>query len=270
MSAPDPSSGEAVGAIEVKGVYAAYQRQQVLTDINLSLKKGIWTAVMGPNGAGKSTLFHLLTGGMAPLEGNISALGEPIKAVRRKGQIAYMAQKDAIEWDFPISVRDCVMSGRFGHMRLDPWHLRLLPMRKPHRRHQLAVDNALAAVDMQSHAHRHIDALSGGQKKRVLLARCLAQGADILLLDEPLAGVDTLSEALILDVLAGERAAGKTVIMVTHDMPGARQRVDEVVLINGVIKGVGSPSVMLTEARLAELAVSRTASEPIEAKGGTS
>jgi manganese/iron transport system ATP-binding protein len=116
----------------------------------------------------------------------------------------------------------------------------------------------LEAVDMLALAKRPIGALSGGQKKRVLLARTLAQQANILLLDEPLAGVDPPSERLILDVLAREREAGRTVIMVTHDMPGARRHVDHVVLINRFIRGVGAPDEMLSDAKLAELAVSST------------
>ncbi|PRY65744.1 manganese/iron transport system ATP-binding protein [Vreelandella songnenensis] len=245
-----------VAAIEVQGLYAAYQRQTVLENINLVFPTGKWTAIVGPNGAGKSTLFHVLTGSMKALEGRVNAFGEPIGKHRRAGQIAYMAQREAIEWDFPVSVWDTVMGGRYGHMRKDALWRRLLPSRWHHVRHAEAVHDALVAVDMREHAARPIGALSGGQKKRVLLARALAQQASILLLDEPLAGVDPPSEKLILAVLRREREAGKTVIMVTHDMPGARLYVDHVVLINRFIRGTGTPEEMLSEAKLAELAVS--------------
>ena len=114
-------------AIRVEGVYAAYQRQAVLSDINLDFPRGRWTAIVGPNGAGKSTLFRVLTGSMSPLKGKVSAFGEPIFHARRAGRIAYMAQREAIEWDFPISVWDTVMTGRFGHMRGDPLWRRLVP-----------------------------------------------------------------------------------------------------------------------------------------------
>ena len=167
-----------------------------------------------------------------------------------------MAQREAIEWDFPISVWETVMGGRYGHMRNDALWRRLLPARWYAPTHREIVHNALADVNMLALADRPIGALSGGQKKRVLLARTLAQQAKILLLDEPLAGVDPPSEQLILDVLKREREAGRTVIMVTHDMPGARRNVDHVVLINRVVRGSGKPEEMLSDARLAELVVS--------------
>lgn len=245
-----------IAAIEVKGLYAAYQRQPVLEDIRLAFPAGQWTAIVGPNGAGKSTLFHILTGSMKPLRGHIEAFGEAIERHRKAGSIAYMAQREAIEWDFPISVRDTVMSARYGHMRQDPFWRRLLPSRWQSARHHQAVQKALNDVDMLALAERPIGALSGGQKKRVLLARALAQDARILLLDEPLAGVDPPSEQLILNVLKREREAGRTIVMVTHDMPGARRYVDHVVLINRFIRGEGSPDEMLNDTKLAELAVS--------------
>lgn len=250
--------GDAPVAIDIKGLYAAYQRQPVLENINLQFPANKWTAIVGPNGAGKSTLFHVLTGSMKALRGKVQAFGEPISTHRKAGHIAYMAQREAIEWDFPVSVWETVMGGRYGHMRHDPLWRRLLPSRWYDRRHGEVVYNALQSVDMLGLAERPIGALSGGQKKRVLLARTLAQQANILLLDEPLAGVDPPSEQLILDVLARERKAGRTVIMVTHDMPGARRHVDHVVLINRFIRGVGSPDEMLSDAKLAELAVSST------------
>lgn len=252
------STPSAVAAIEVKGLYVAYQRHTVLENIELAFPKGKWTAIVGPNGAGKSTLFHVLTGSMKPLQGSVKAFDEPIAMHRRAGHIAYMAQREAIEWDFPVSVWEAVMGGRYGHMRNDALWRRLLPARWHHARHSEAVRDALIAVDMLAYADRAIGELSGGQKKRVLLARALAQQANILLLDEPLAGVDPPSEKLILSVLRREREAGKTVIMVTHDMPGARRYVDHVVLINRFVRGTGTPEDMLSEAKLAELAVSST------------
>ncbi|MGP9640106.1 MULTISPECIES: metal ABC transporter ATP-binding protein [unclassified Halomonas] len=248
--------GDALVAIDIKGLYAAYQRQPVLENITLQFPAGKWTAIVGPNGAGKSTLFHVLTGSMKALRGKVQAFDEPIGTHRKAGHIAYMAQREAIEWDFPVSVWETVMGGRYGQMRQDRLWRRLLPSRWYHPRHVEAVHSALAAVDMLALAECPIGALSGGQKKRVLLARSLAQQANILLLDEPLAGVDPPSERLILNVLAKEREAGRTVIMVTHDMPGARRHVDHVVLINRFIRGTGSPDEMLSDAKLAELAVS--------------
>ncbi|PCF97439.1 metal ABC transporter ATP-binding protein [Vreelandella nigrificans] len=251
-----PLCESAPAAIDITNLYAAYHRQPVLENINLSFPAGKWTAIVGPNGAGKSTLFHVLTGGMSPLRGRVKAFGEPIAFHRKAGNIAYMAQREAIEWDFPISVWETVMGGRYGHMRHDPLWRRLLPARWYAASHRDAVHKALEDVNMLALSDRPIGALSGGQKKRVLLARALAQQAKILLLDEPLAGVDPPSEQLILDVLKRERASGRTVIMVTHDMPGARRYVDHVVLINRFVRGSGLPEEMLSTTKLAELAVS--------------
>lgn len=191
----------------------------------------------GPEWGRKSTLFHVLTGSMKALRGKVQAFGEPISTHRKAGHIAYMAQREAIEWDFPVSVWETVMGGRYGHMRHDPLWRRLLPSRWYDSRHGEAVYNALQSVDMLGLAERPIGALSGG-RKRVLLARTLCPAGQYFTLDEPLAGVDPPSEQLILDVLAREREAGRTVIMVTHDMPGARRHVDHVVLINRFIRGL--------------------------------
>lgn len=245
-------------AIEARGLYAAYQDQPVLSDVSLSLPQGKWTAIIGPNGAGKSTLFNLLIGNLAPLRGELRVFNESAAIHRRAGHIAYMAQRENMEWDFPISVRETVMTGRYGLMRNDPLWRRLLPQRWSNPAHAEAVAAALEAVDMTSYARRPIGALSGGQKKRVLLARALAQQANILLLDEPLAGVDSPSEALILDVLDRERKSGRTIVMVTHDLPSTRRYADQVLLINRVVVGAGSPAAMLSDAMLARLASGQT------------
>ncbi|EWH02301.1 metal ABC transporter ATP-binding protein [Halomonas sp. BC04] len=188
-------SSSRVPAIEARGLYAAYQDQPVLMDVSLSLPQGKWSAIIGPNGAGKSTLFNLLIGNLSPLRGELRVFNEPAAMHRRAGHIAYMAQRENMEWDFPISVWETVMTGRYGLMRTDPLWRRLLPQRWSNPAHAAAVEEALEAVDMASYARQPIGALSGGQKKRVLLARALAQQASILLLDEPLAGVDSPSEA---------------------------------------------------------------------------
>lgn len=252
---------DAVPALETTRLCAAYHQQPVLENVTLSLPQGEWTAIVGPNGAGKSSLLKLIMGGLAPLRGELSVLGERPSMQRRMGNIAYMAQQENMEWDFPISVRETVLTGRYGLMRQDPLWRRLLPQRWAEPNHRQAVEAALEAVDMADHAARPIGELSGGQKKRVLLARTLAQRARILLLDEPLAGVDPPSEALILATLERERSAGRTIIMVTHDMPSARLHADNVLLINRTLIGVGSPDEMLSDAMLARLAVGTPAAE---------
>lgn len=251
---PHMSDIDGSPAVEAHRLFAAYHRQTVLRDINLALPAGKWTAIVGPNGAGKSTLFHLLTGSMTPLRGHLQVFGEPVAQHRRAGNIAYMAQREAIEWDFPVSVWETVMTGRYGLMRRDARWRRWVPQ-MAHPCHREAVEAALEAVNMRHVAKRPIGALSGGQKKRVLLARTLAQQAKVLLLDEPLAGVDPPSERLILDVLARERAAGRTIIMVTHDMESARQYADQILLINRTVIGFGPPDEMLNDRMLARLAL---------------
>ncbi|QOR37275.1 ABC transporter ATP-binding protein [Billgrantia diversa] len=256
---------EPVPALQARRLCAAYHQQTVLEDITLSLPQGQWTAIVGPNGAGKSSLLNLVIGSLAPLRGELRILGESPASQRRAGNIAYMAQQENMEWDFPISVRDTVLTGRYGLMRHDPLWQRLMPRHWANPSHRQAVEAALKAVDMADYAARPIGALSGGQKKRVMLARALAQQARILLLDEPLAGVDPPSEALILKTLERERSAGRTVIMVTHDMPSARVHADNVLLINRTLVGMGTPDEMLSDAMLARLAVG----EPEARHGGT-
>ncbi|SEL58021.1 metal ABC transporter ATP-binding protein [Ectothiorhodospira marina] len=241
-------------AVEVHHVYAAYHGQPVLEDVDVDLPAGQWTAIIGPNGAGKSTLFRILLGVMKALRGRVRVLGEDPASQRRAGVMAYMAQQEAVEWDFPISVKDTVLTGRYGHMHGDAFWRRILPPRWCDPRHWAVVRQCLEAVNMLDHADRPIGALSGGQKKRVLLARALAQEARILLLDEPLAGVDAASEHLIMEVLDGERRSGHTVIMVTHDMESARRYADKVLLLNRRVVGMGIPEHMLVDEMLARTA----------------
>lgn len=255
---------ESVAALETRGIYAAYHRQPVLEDVSLTLPQQQWTAIIGPNGAGKSSLLKLVIGTLAPLRGELKVLGQSAASQRRAGHIAYMPQQEQMEWDFPISVRDTVLTGRFGLMRHAPLWRRLLPQQWANPSHRRVVQSALEAVDMADCAARPIGDLSGGQKKRVMLARALAQQASILLLDEPLAGVDPPSEALILAALEHERNQGRTIIMVTHDMLGARRHADNVMLINRTLVGMGTPDEMLSDAMLARLAVGA----PSSAGGG--
>lgn len=251
----EPPIADRVPALEINGLYAAYHQEPVLEDVSLSLPQGQWTAIVGPNGGGKSSLLSVVVGSLPPLRGEVRIFGRPALAQRQRGRIAYMAQQERMEWDFPISVRDTVMTGRFGMMRRDPLWQRLLPRRWANPAHRQAVEEALDDVDMLDMARRPIGALSGGQKKRVMLARALAQQAPILLLDEPLAGVDPPSEALIMASLERQRRAGRTLIMVTHDLPGARAHADQVLLINRTVIGMGAPETMLSDSMLARLAI---------------
>ncbi len=242
-SAAQPTSS----AIEVKSLTVAYDGAPVLDAVDLSLPAGQLIAVAGPNGAGKSTLLRALVGSLKPTSGTIRINGTPAERQRRAGQIAYMPQHEHIDWDFPLSVRDVVLSGRFGRMRQEGGWRRFLFPAMAGAAHQRAVAEALGAVDMADHANQPIEMLSGGQRKRVLLARSLVQDARLMLLDEPLVGVDRRSETLIMNVLREQRDEGRTVVMVTHDIVGARDDADFAVLINRRVVGAGEPRSLLSD-----------------------
>ena len=251
----DKRLDEAVPAVEVKDLTVIYDRTPALEHVELTLPAGLLISIVGPNGAGKSTLLRTLVGSLVPAHGRVRIHGEPAENQRRRSLIAYMPQQEQIDWDFPLSVFDVVMSGRYGRIRLEGGWRRLMPPSLVGHHHHQAVRKALEAVNLIDRMDQSIDTLSGGQRKRVLLARALVQDARLLLLDEPLVGVDRRSEALIMDVLRQARSEGRTVVMVTHDIAAARQHADHAVLINRSVVGVGDPRDMLTDDML-----SRTAS----------
>lgn len=236
-------------AVETRGITAAYGGVAALSDIDLRLPSAKIIALVGPNGAGKSTLVKLLSGVMHARQGSLQLFGEPPKKIRRQGDVAYVPQEEHIDRDFPISVREVVFCGRFPRMRQSL--TRFLPLSFAHPSHHEAVRDALEAVQMQDFTRRPIGALSGGQKKRVFLARALAQEARLLLLDEPLAGVDKNSAALIHDLFHRIRDGGKTVLVVTHDLPGLENLADHVVLLNRKVIAEGPPREVLKPELLA-------------------
>ena len=244
----------ATPAVQVEGLSVVYDRAPALENVELSLPAGKLISVVGPNGAGKSTLLRVLVGSLAPTTGSVRVHGESAELQRRRSQIAYMPQQEQIDWDFPLSVRDVVMSGRYGRIRRDGGWRRFMPPSLVREEHRSAVRRALEDVDMYPQRYKSIDALSGGQRKRVLLARALTQDARLLLLDEPLVGVDRGSETLIMEVLRRARSQGRTVVMVTHDIASARRDSDFAVLINRRVVGTGDPREMLTDDMLSRTA----------------
>lgn len=251
---PRIAGGTVEAAVSIRDLTVAYDRDPVLAGVDLDLPAGRLITVLGPNGAGKSTLLRVLAGTLKPLRGEIRINDRPIEEERRKSRIAYMPQQEQLDWDFPLSVRDVVLSGRYGHIRQQGGWQRFLPPSLIRGDHYAAVRRALQDTDMLDRQHASIDSLSGGQRKRVLLARALVQEADLLLLDEPLAGVDGASEELIMRVLRQTRDQGHTVLMVTHDIMGARKSADHVVLINRQLVGQGPPDAMLADDMLARVA----------------
>lgn len=225
-------------AVEVRNLYVAYQHRPVLRGVRLNCPAGVLAAFIGPNGAGKSTLFKAILGLVKPASGSVRVFGEPVERQRRR--IAYVPQRELIDWDFPATVIDVVMMGRVPRLG---W------LRRPGARDRERVLAALEQVGMADYADRPLAALSGGQQQRVFIARALAQEADLLLLDEPFAGVDAATQEVIHELLARLRQQGKTVLVVDHDLSSVH-RYDLVVMINGRLIAFGPPAEVFTDENL--------------------
>lgn len=208
-------------AIETHNLTVAYNRRPVLWDIDFKLPEGQLIGVLGPNGSGKTTLLKSIMGLVQPSSGYVRLFGQSLNAVRSR--ISYVPQRESVDWDFPVSVREVALMGRYRKDKL------LGRLSKAD--HQLA-DEALEKVGMLPFADRQIAQLSGGQQQRVFVARALAQQADLYLMDEPFAGVDAASEEAILNLLKDMKKAGKTVLIVHHDLHTAHQFFDWMVLLN--------------------------------------
>ena len=214
--------------IEVEGLSVSYDRKRVLTNVYLNIEEGKLIGVLGPNGAGKSTLFKAILDLININSGTIRIFGKPINENRRR--IAYVPQRDEVDWTFPATVRDIVMMGRYPGKKL--WQ----SMQKSDVEKANA---AMAELSIQDLATRQIGALSGGQQQRVFLARALCQEADILMLDEPFVGVDITTEEHIIRVLRNLSEAGKTLLVVHHDLATVKAYFDQVMLINQRIIAYG-------------------------------
>ena len=225
--------------LELEGVTARYDGTPALENVSFRVRRGDQVAVVGPNGAGKSTLFNIIAGILKPQQGVVRIAGSgPSDHIC----IGYVPQRNRIDWRFPVNVEDVVMMGRIGKIGL---------LRRPGREDRQKVRDALAKVDMLSFAHRQIGELSGGQQQRVFLARALAQEAELLLLDEPLAGLDMPSQEAILRILSQMRADGITILVATHDLNQAAEKFDQMILLNRRVIAYGPPSEVLTTENLA-------------------
>ena len=191
----------------LRDVTVAYDRHVVLRGVSADIERGQVIGVIGPNGGGKSTLLKAILGIVPLVGGSVSLFGQPASKARRL--MACVPQREVVDWDFPVSVHDVVLMGRYPHMGL---------LRRASQADRDAVESALRRVDMLDHVETQIGRLSGGQQQRVFIARALAQEADLLLLDEPMTGIDASTQELILQVIEEERQRGKIVLLATHDL----------------------------------------------------
>ena len=217
-SAPDPKAP----ALEIQGLAVSYfsEEKLALKDFDITIPSGSALALVGPNGAGKSTLFKAICGLLPIRAGNIRVFGHPLGACHHR--VVYLPQRSEIDWHFPISVLDLVVMGRYVYLG---W------FNTPHKRDIEIARHALKEVNISDLAHRQISKLSGGQQQRVLIARALAQNADLLLLDEPLNAVDASTRQTVGEVLHRVKAQGKTVIVATHYYDKEEGRYDRAIYL---------------------------------------
>ncbi len=211
-----------MAAIEVSELTVRFGSTLALDGVSLSVDPGRVVGLIGMNGSGKSTLFRSVMGAIPIDSGTVLIDGASPAQARRRGIVGYVPQSEAVDWSFPISVREVVMMGRYGALGIT---------RRPRSADRAAVADALSRVELTDLADRQIGQLSGGQRKRAFVARGIAQGASVLLLDEPFAGVDRGSEATMVRLLRELAADGRTVFVSTHDLQGLTQLADEAVLL---------------------------------------
>ena len=211
-----------MAAIEVSELTVRFGSTLALDGVSLSVDPGRVVGLIGMNGSGKSTLFRSMIGAIPIDSGTVLIDGVSPAQARRRGIVGYVPQSEAVDWSFPISVREVVMMGRYGALGIT---------RRPRSADRAAVADALSRVDLTDLADRQIGQLSGGQRKRAFVARGIAQEASVLLLDEPFAGVDRGSEATMVRLLRELAADGRTVFVSTHDLQGLTQLADEAVLL---------------------------------------
>lgn len=226
--------------LEVIDLTVRYDGHKALDGIDFHLHAGERVAVVGPNGAGKSTLFKTIAGVLQPTSGKVNVAGSgPGGHIC----IAYLPQRSAVDWNFPVTVEDVVMMGRTGKLGLLRW---------PRREDRDFVHRCLEEVRMLDLAKRQISELSGGQQQRMFIARALAQEAELMLMDEPLNGLDVNSQEVIFELLDGLRERRVTVMVATHDLEQAAERFDRVMLLNRSLMGFGPAAEVFTPQRLVE------------------
>ncbi len=239
---PKQPQAQVKPAIDVQHLTVSYGPVPALLDVSVSIPQGKLVGIIGPNGSGKSTLMKSMLGFIKPDVGRVKIFGTDVANV--KGRVAYVPQRGTVDWDFPITVGEVAAMGRYSYRRwwqdLQKNDLRL-------------ADDALRKVRMSDFKDRQIGQLSGGQQQRVFMARALAQDADILLLDEPFAGVDAATERAILDVLQETQKAGKTVVVVHHDLGTAAEYFNLIILLKQRLFAFGTPPQVLNPKLLTDV-----------------
>ncbi len=229
-------------SLDVRDVTVAYPNGNVaLHDATFHLSAGTICALVGVNGSGKSTLFKAVMGFVKPVRGTVSLGGLSLREAQRRNLVAYVPQAEEVDWTFPVSVWDVVMMGRYGYMNF---------LRIPRAEDRRVAEESLARVGMIDFSDRQIGELSGGQKKRVFLARALAQRARVILLDEPFTGVDVKTEEAIVELLRELRDAGHLMLVSTHNLGSVPEFCDHVVLINRTVLACGPTAEVFTEENL--------------------
>lgn len=234
-------SGQMVG-LSATDITVTYRNgHTALRDASFTLPTGTIAALVGVNGSGKSTLFKAIMGFVPTAAGEISVLGGTVKDALKSNVVAYVPQAEEVDWSFPVLVEDVVMMGRYGHMGF----LRI-PKPADHR----AVEQALERVGMSAYRKRQIGELSGGQKKRVFLARALAQDSRVILLDEPFTGVDVQTEEEIIKLLRAMRDEGRVMLVSTHNLGSVPEFCDRTILIKGTVLAHGPTEEIFTSKNL--------------------
>ena len=233
---------ESTRGLRVSNTTVTYRNgHTALVDINFNIPGGTITALVGINGSGKSTLFKAIMGFVPLANGEVEILGFSGADAMQKNLVAYVPQSEDVDWNFPVLVEDVVMMGRFGHMN---W------LRRPGKYDHEMVSTALERVDMLDYRLRQIGELSGGQKKRVFLARALAQEGKVILLDEPFTGIDVKTEEQIIDLMKDLREEGRIMLVSTHNLGSVPDFCDRAILINRTILASGETEEVFTQANL--------------------
>ena len=254
-AAPNPSFPVEVEAeetaVKARGVWAGYDSHVALEDVSFSLERGSLVGLVGPNGSGKSTLLKVMLGLHRPWRGSVRLFGEAPAAGRRR--VGYAPQSELVDWSFPVTVADVVAMGRIGPVagRTRLWPPASLgPWRRSGREDRLIVARCLERVRLDSLAKRPIGELSGGEQRRMLIARALAREPDILLLDEPMAGLDAASQHDVIHLFEELRDEGKTLLVATHDISCVAACFNLALLLHQRVVAYGPPAQVLTQDNL--------------------